>query len=118
MTAPPPPLSDLLHRTAKELHRCRDFVVRLEDAVHALIDHGGTGLPAGPLTDLQAIDLLDQRLGDLAHWLEMLGGASGPARPGQPVAALARGLRLAEMRRALAGEDSDAPAAAGATEVF
>ena len=113
-----PALDDLLRRTASEIRRCRSVVVRLEDAVHGLFDAQALQAGSGPLHDLQAIDLLDQRLHDLALWTEALAAAAGPASAGQTAADLARGLLLADMRRALGGvAEEDAPAA-GHTEFF
>lgn len=107
-------LAELLRRTAAEIRRCRGVVIRLEDAVHGLVD----GPPGAALQDLQAIDLLDQRLHDLALWTEALAAAAGPARADRSGAELARGLLLAEMRRALGGAGADDAPAAGQTEVF
>lgn len=118
MSQPMPTLEDLLRRTTAEIRRCRGVVIRLEDAVHGLV--GGRMLPgaATALRDLQAIDLLDQRLHDLALWTEALAAAAGTARAKRGAAELARGLLLAEMRQALGGvEEADAPSA-GHTEFF
>jgi hypothetical protein len=71
------------------------------------------------LHDLQAIDLLDQRLHDLALWTEALAGATQGAASTASASDLARGLLLAEMRSALGGVESrEIPADAGQTEVF
>jgi hypothetical protein len=117
-----PELSHLLERSAQELRRCRAVVVQLEDAVHALIDAGNLSASSGPLADLQAIDLLDQRLEDLALWLEALSAAAGPCRADRPARDLAAPLRLEEMRRSLAGSAASGPSAAaappGQAEVF
>lgn len=113
-----PTLSDLLRRTAAELRRCRGVVVQLEDAVHILIDQGGARAATGPLADLQAIDLLDQRLNDLAVWTEALANASKDCRPDRAAHDLASTLCLAEMRTALGGVQMTDPAAAGHTEFF
>lgn len=120
MSETTPELSQLLERSAQELRRCRAVVVQLEDAVHALIDAGNIPASSGPLADLQAIDLLDQRLEDLALWLEALSVAAGPCRADRPARDLAAPLRLEEMRRSLAGGVPDEPAAAppGQAEVF
>jgi hypothetical protein len=118
-----------LQRSAQEIRLCRAVVVQLEDAVHALIDAGGPQVATGPLADLQAIDLLDQRLEDLALWIEALSGASIGCRADRPVQDLAAPLRLDEMRRTLTGRDGGraagrvdagkgAPALSGQTEVF
>lgn len=113
-----PALEDLLRRTTAEIRRCRGVVIRLEDAVHGLV---GDRMPPGAtaaLHDLQAIDLLDQRLHDLALWTEALAAAAGTARAKLSAADLARVLLLAEMRQALGGVDeADAPSA-GHTEFF
>ena len=113
-----PPLDDLLRRTAAEIRQCRAVVVQLEDAVHALIDSAGSRASTGPLADLQAIDLLDQRLNDLALWTEALAAASAGLRPGLGAEALGEGLLLAEMRRALAGLAPGQAAVTGHAEVF
>jgi hypothetical protein len=110
-------LDDLLRRTAAEIRRCRSVVVRLEDAVHGLFDAQALQAQAGPLRELQAIDLLDQRLHDLALWTEALAGASHGCRADTNAPDLARGLLLAEMRTALGGLHSDV-AVDGHTEVF
>ncbi len=109
------PLAPLLGRTAQEVRRCRDVVLRVELAVHGLIDEGAIRdrrLGA----ELQAIDLLDQRLADLADWLAALARAAGPLL--LPEAALTglAGLRLADLRQALAGQDG--PAGEARTELF
>ena len=96
-----PALDDLLRRTASEIRRCRSVVVRLEDAVHGLFDAQALQAGSGPLHDLQAIDLLDQRLHDLALWTEALAGATQGAASAASASDLARGLLLAEMRSAL-----------------
>ncbi len=118
MNQPMPTLEDLLRRTTAEIRRCRGVVIRLEDAVHGLVGDRMQPGAAAALRDLQAIDLLDQRLHDLALWTEALAAAAGTARAGQTAADLARGLLLADMRRALGGvAEEDAPAA-GHTEFF
>ncbi len=99
-------MSVLLQRSAQEIRRCRAVVVQLEDAVHALIDAGGPQVATGPLADLQAIDLLDQRLADLALWIEALSDASTGCRADRPVQDLVAPLRLDEMRRMLSGRDA------------
>ena len=113
-----PPLDELLRRTAAEIRQCRAVVVRLEDAVHALVESAGPRAASGPLAELQAIDLLDQRLNDLALWTETLAGATAGCRPDHPPHSLGEGLLLAEMRRALAGIGAVPSAAGGHTEVF
>lgn len=118
MTCQMPALEDLLRRTVAEIRRCRGVVIRLEDAVHGLV--GDRMLPgaAAALRDLQAIDLLDQRLHDLALWTEALAAAVGATRAERSAADMARSLLLAEMRRALGGvEEADAPIG-GHTEFF
>ena len=113
MNQPMPTLEDLLRRTTAEIRRCRGVVIRLEDAVHGLV---GDRMQPGAAATLR--DLLDQRLHDLALWTEALAAAAGTARAGQSAADLARGLLLADMRRALGGvAEEDAPAA-GHTEFF
>lgn len=109
-------LAELLRRTAAEIRRCRGVVIRLEDAVHGLVD--GPLPPSAALQDLQAIDLLDQRLHDLALWTEALAAAAGEARADRSGADLARGLLLAEMRRALGGAGAGDAPATGQAEVF
>ncbi|MCB6176778.1 hypothetical protein LHP98_01380 [Rhodobacter sp. Har01] len=109
-------LSPLLSRTAQELRRCRDIVLRIEVAVHGLVDDGAirdTRLGA----DLQAIDLLDQRLADLSDWVAALARSAEALY--LPAAALPRldDLRLADLRHALAGRDG-AGAADPRTELF
>lgn len=122
-----PDLSQLLHRTAVEVRRCRAVVVHLEEAVHRLIDAGGPEMALGPLAELQAIDLLDQRLEDLALWIEALAATTEGVRTQRAVPDLTAPLRLAEMRRALAdgcppgGAPADAesgPAQASQSEMF
>lgn len=118
MNPPLPHLPDLLNRTAAQLRQCRAVVVQLEDAVHALIDKGGPQSMSGPLADLQAIDLLDQRLNDLALWADALARATIGCHPDRSARDLTQDLRLAEMRTALAGADMADPVAAGHTEFF
>lgn len=109
MSGPPPsgpvPLSEVLGRTAGELRRCREIVLRIEAAVHALLDEAepGAGVAADLRPDLQAIDLLDQRLGDLTTWVMALADATGDAPLPGPVGALLHDLRLADLRTALGG---------------
>mgnify|MGYP001315020216 FL=1 len=118
MSQPMPTLEDLLRRTTSEIRRCRGVVIRLEDAVHGLVGDRMQPAAAAALRDLQAIDLLDQRLHDLALWTEALAATAGTARAEQSAADLSRGLLLAEMRHALGGvAEADAPAA-GHTEFF
>lgn len=118
MTCPMPALEDLLRRTAIEIRRCRGVVIRLEDAVHGLVDNRLQPGAAAALQELQAIDLLDQRLHDLALWTEAVAAAAGTAIAERSAMDLARGLLLAEMRQALGGmEATDAPCA-GHTEFF
>lgn len=117
-----PMLADLLTRTAAELRQCRAIVLRVEEAVHRLIDGGGRLENSAQAADLQSIDLLDQRLEDLARWVQALSAAS----PGQALqldlAKLAGALQLADMARALTGLQLavQAPAThpAGHAEVF
>ncbi|MGB4828170.1 MAG: hypothetical protein WBP18_13030 [Paracoccaceae bacterium] len=111
-------MNELLRRTAAEIRRCRGVVVQLEDAVHALIDTSGARVTSGPLADLQAIDLLDQRLHDLALWTEALAHAAGDSRADRSAQDLGKGLLLAEMRSALTGLDRTGTGVAGHTEVF
>ena len=118
MSEPAPSMAELLQRTAAELRRCRAVVVVLEDAVHALINQSGMRAATGPLADLQAIDLLDQRLNDLALWTEALANASHGCRPDRQARDLAASLCLAEMRTALAGVEMAEQLAAGHTEFF
>jgi hypothetical protein len=101
MAAAPVPLSDVLGRTADEVRRCREIVLRIETAAHHLLD--GAELRPGLRADLQAIDLLDQRLDDLGTWLAALAEATADARLPGPVAGLLHALRLADLREALAG---------------
>lgn len=115
MTDALPALDDLLRRTAAEIRRCRATVIRLEETVHGLVDAGAA---AGPLHELQAIDLLDQRLHDLALWTERLAASALGCRAGHSASDLARPLRLAEMRRALGGAAGAETAATGQPEVF
>lgn len=112
------PLAEVLARTADEVRRCRDIVLRIETAAHGLLD--GADLRADLRADLQAIDLLDQRLGDLATWLAALSRAAGDARLPGPVGALLHALRLADLRAALAGTAASASAtpASELTELF
>lgn len=117
MTGEAPRLDDLLRRTAAEIRRCRAVVVRLEDAIHGLFGAEALQAQAGPMRDLQAIDLLDQRLHDLALWAEALAGASQGAQASASAPELARGLLLADMRTALGGIVSSADQQ-GHTEVF
>ncbi len=112
-----PDLAELLRRSAAEVRRCRDVVVELEDVVHALLDAGGAQVAAGPLGKLQAIDLLDQRLADLATWIDALSEAACACHPERPAEDLARQLRLDEMRRTLTGRTDTAPSR-GEAEVF
>lgn len=96
------PLEAALARTAAEVLRCRDTVLRIEDALHGLIE-AVPSLPATARAELQAIDLLDQRLADLARWLAALAAAGrGMALPGA-AAGHAASLQLAEVRLALCG---------------
>lgn len=106
----------MLDRTARELRRCRDIVLRIELAVHGLIDEGAIrDVRLG--ADLQAIDLLDQRLADLSDWVTALARSTGDMHlPADAVPGLS-GLRLADLRLALSGGDASAPRAAG-TELF
>ncbi len=115
MTEALPALDELLRRTAAEIRRCRATVIRLEETVHGLVDAGAA---SGRLHELQAIDLLDQRLHDLALWTETLAASAFGCRAGQSVADLARPLLLAEMRQALGGVAGPEAAIAGRPEVF
>lgn len=95
-------LDAALARTADEVLRCRDTVVRIEDALHALIE-ATPAMASAQVADLQAIDLLDQRLADLGLWLAALAAAAGgQVLPGS-VQDHAASLRLAEMRDGLCG---------------
>lgn len=114
------PLSEVLQRTADEVRRCRAMVLKIEAAAHGLLDGGGP-LPdprADLRADLQAIDLLDQRLDDLGSWLSALAAATGDARLPGPVAGLLHALRLAELREALAGAPPTVMVTSEKTELF
>ena len=100
MTADLPQLDDLLRRASAEIRRCRGIVLRLEDAVHSLFDAHAL---QGPMQDFQSIDLLDQRLHDLALWSEALAAAVAGQCASRSAGTLAAGLLLHEMRDALGG---------------
>lgn len=101
------PLAEVLDRTATELGRCRDIVLRIEATTHALLD--GSAPLSDIRADLQAIDLLDQRLGDLTTWVGALAAATGGALLPGPVGRLLHDLRLADLREALSGPPAGAP---------
>ncbi len=110
----------MLQRTADEVRRCRAIVLKIEAAAHELLDGAGplTDLRADLRADLQAIDLLDQRLDDLGAWLSALAAATGDARLPGPVAGLLHALRLAELREALAGAPPTVIVSSEKTELF
>lgn len=97
-------LSDRLHRAAVALHGCRKLLTRIEKAVLE---------PQQPhnAIDLQAIDILSQRLGDLAIWLAGLAEEV-------PVPQLLSQLALDDMRHELEPRGRPRPLASPSAELF
>jgi hypothetical protein len=102
MDPPPTPeagsAGDLLLRAAGEVALCRLLIARIEDELAPLI---ATGVIEGRAP--QAIDLLDQTLGDLATLFAGLARAlpEGTTLTFGPVLAL---LRLDDVRRRMSGD--------------
>jgi hypothetical protein len=120
VTPAPISMAEVLARTAAEVARCRAIVLDIEDAVHSLSAAGDLP-PKAPvrkaLADLQSIDLLDQRLDDLARWLAALAPhCSDAPLPAGATQALFT-LRLADLRAALAGGATATPGG-NPTELF
>lgn len=109
-------LQPMLARTAHELRRCRDIVLRIELAVHGLVDTGAIR-DAALGADLQAIDLLDQRLADLSDWMTALARSTDRLRLAPEAMPRLDNLRLADLRHALSGGD-DPPPGDARTELF
>lgn len=111
-------MAEVIARTAEEVARCRGIVLRIEDAVHRLVESGrlrGSGMP---LAEVQSIDLLDQRLDDLARWLTAIAPLTGATPLPQPALDALAALRLEELRHALGGRSLARDDAGGLTELF
>ncbi|WP_225029812.1 hypothetical protein [Xinfangfangia pollutisoli] len=118
MTIPAPrTLAEVIARTAEEVARCRSIVLRIEEAVHRLVDAGEIR-GERPLAEIQSIDLLDQRLDDLARWLSAIAPLTGAAPLPQPALDALAALRLEELRHALGGRQRNQEDNAGLTELF
>jgi hypothetical protein len=107
------PISIYLERSSRSLSDCAELLARIEDGIAPLMARR----PDLPVADgavqsavrshaaaLQGIDLLSQRLQDLARWLE---GLAGAAQRNPPWLVDASGplaqLHLAELRQRLQG---------------
>ena len=119
MTASMPELDELLRRAAGEIRQCRSVVRRLEDVVQVLVE-AQTGAPgaARAMHEIQSIDLLDQRLRDLAQWTEALAASVEGCKAGISQDELSRVVLLTEMRRALGGHEGSSAVASRETEIF
>jgi hypothetical protein len=111
-------MAELIARTAEEIARCRAIVLRIEDAVHRLVDSGRLRGAGMPLAEVQSIDLLDQRLDDLARWLGAIAPLTGATPLPQPALDALAALRLEELRHALGGRSRAQDEGTGLTELF
>ena len=98
----------LLQRIAAELLQCRAMLSRIEHSVHVAFDAPTAQVPSGSWQkNLQAIDLLEQYLGELAICLAAV--AAEPALQGaadlREAHVLGR-LRLEDLRHRLHGRPS------------
>ena len=119
MTIPAPAtMAEVLARTAEEVARCRTIVLRIEDAVHRLVDTGRLRGSDTPMAEVQSIDLLDQRLDDLARWLSAIAPLAGASPLPQPALDALAALRLEELRHALGGRTRGQGQNSGLTELF
>lgn len=96
----------LLRRVEAELGGCRRLLSKIESSVETMLSRGHIAAD-DPLhvSEMQAIDLLDQSLADLILCLQELASAPpiGTALPLR-VAHITRRLRLADLRDRLSGQ--------------
>ncbi len=96
----------LLRRVEAELGGCRRLLSKIESSVETMLSRGHIAAD-DPLhvSEMQAIDLLDQSLADLILCLQELAAAPpiGTALPLR-VAHITRRLRLADLRDRLSGQ--------------
>ncbi|MFZ1470250.1 MAG: hypothetical protein WAT09_14905 [Paracoccaceae bacterium] len=108
----------ILQRTATELQHCRVQVQRLERAVHALLDGPKALVDPAILGDLQAMDLLDQKLDGLARWTSALATAAAGLHLCCPISVIAQAVPLADLRASLTGGAGMTHAASSHAELF
>lgn len=107
-------IAGLLHRAAEVLRDCETSVAAIETVVAPLADRG---ISARDRMTLQDIDLVRQRLGDLATCLS--GIADQQSRNVQfDAAAILAPLRLDGLRDRLCGLESEAVARQSRCEIF
>jgi hypothetical protein len=107
----PPTLiaATLMHRLSDEIQRCRMVLARIEHTIHPVPEDAGAEAGRQPLhADLQDIDLLDQKLCDLATCMVTLGQDPAiMAASGISEARVLGSLKLDDVRRRLRGTPQD-----------
>jgi hypothetical protein len=109
-------LSVLLARCAQELRDAADDNAHIEGVVQGLLAQQDHGLAATGLVTLQGMDLLTQRIADLARFLEQV-ALSVPDSPINLERAQST-LHLRALRDRLAGRQAEATAEAGWLDEF